>query len=899
MSGRGRSAGSVVLLTGASGFVGKVVLAELLRRRDALGIDAIHLVIRKAQKRDGTVRSAQERFDKEIVRAKVFAGLPPAWRRLCVVHEADLSRADAGLSKDSRRELAEVTTHLINCAASIDFDLPVREAADANIASALNVLELAKASASLRVMVDLSTAYVTPWREDGVKVPERLVHLPRPASELYRAIRDGRDEEELLAETHHPNTYTYTKCLAEHLLAERRGNVPLVIVRPSVISASWREPFPAWIDSGAAFAAYALYTGLGYLRAFPANPATRLDIVPVDEVSRRVVDAAFVAPPPKSFRIFHVAAGLERSARMDMTRDVITRYFDEHPAGRRPSLDYMDPPQYGFAAVDLVRRRLPMMAMRALALASGGRAEFEKVDRLDDKLKYICGAFHYFTNRQFDFETSEPLDEAFEPAAYVRVVCQGIYEHLLARDEAEVTFAGRRESAHESDLTWAARAPERNLATKSMAYLLRKGLRACTTQVTYDRPSFERAIAAAPDDSVFVLAPTHRSYLDFLLASYLFFDRPELGVPVPHIAAASEFSKVTLLGGLFAKSQAFYVQRGAGVSADVSRLVHELVHAKKSIMFFVEGQRSRSRQFLPPKRGLLRALQASGRTCLVLPIAIAYDRVPEEAVFEEELRGVSKPEMTLSGLLRWCARAARGHVQLGRVHLACGEPLVLDARSDVSALALRIVAEQQKELVATTFHLRCFLARHPSLGLDEKTLRAAIRSRGGKVVDSDLAGEADPSGAIEQTLRHHWMHWFFDDARARFKDHPAIAHHMARHSWMEAAPALRALDPRLDPLLEALFEPVCTDYALVARELAKSGAPLTPQAILKAFPSAHLPHVAGAFAALLDGGVLREANGLFEWGDRRDALEALRHGFAFPREPRRPTELLRLRAVNE
>ena len=41
-----------------------------------------------------------------------------------------------------------------------------------------------------------------------------------------------------------PNTYTFTKHLAEHLLIKEGSNLPLAIVRPSIVGASWKEPFP-------------------------------------------------------------------------------------------------------------------------------------------------------------------------------------------------------------------------------------------------------------------------------------------------------------------------------------------------------------------------------------------------------------------------------------------------------------------------------------------------------------------------------------------------------------------------------------------------------------------------------------------------------------------------------
>ena len=74
----------------------------------------------------------------------------------------------------------------------------------------------------------------------------------------------------------------------------RRGSVPLEIVRPSIISASWRHPFPGWIDSSAAFAGVVLLVGMGHLRALIADPAAKVDLVPVDE-DRLAREVAYLA----------------------------------------------------------------------------------------------------------------------------------------------------------------------------------------------------------------------------------------------------------------------------------------------------------------------------------------------------------------------------------------------------------------------------------------------------------------------------------------------------------------------------------------------------------------------------------------------------------------------------
>lgn len=42
----------------------------------------------------------------------------------------------------------------------------------------------------------------------------------------------------------HPNTYTFTKALAEYLVQQEAAQLNVAIVRPSIVGASWKEPFP-------------------------------------------------------------------------------------------------------------------------------------------------------------------------------------------------------------------------------------------------------------------------------------------------------------------------------------------------------------------------------------------------------------------------------------------------------------------------------------------------------------------------------------------------------------------------------------------------------------------------------------------------------------------------------
>lgn len=48
---------------------------------------------------------------------------------------------------------------------------------------------------------------------------------------------------------HKPNTYTFTKQLAESMLVSEGADIPLAIVRPSIVTAAWQEPLPVSLNS--------------------------------------------------------------------------------------------------------------------------------------------------------------------------------------------------------------------------------------------------------------------------------------------------------------------------------------------------------------------------------------------------------------------------------------------------------------------------------------------------------------------------------------------------------------------------------------------------------------------------------------------------------------------------
>lgn len=743
-----RTGTRTVLLTGATGFLGKVALFEMMRRREELNLAGVVVVVRSR----GT-RSSADRFLKEVATSPCFESLDSNWTDLVRVLDGDLATPGFGTKPSDQALLANVT-HIIHSAAAVSFTLPGAVAARANITTSLNLLEATRNCSLLQRIVYVSTAYVSPHHEGAI--PAVLVPLPASADELLATLENGtQKDEEVLARTGHPNTYTMTKTIAEHMMSERRGNVPLTIVRPSIITASRHQPMPGWIDSTTGFGAFVTLIGLGHLRAVVGRADARLDLIPVDEVARCVLDE--MVQTADGLTIRHSVAGSKLAPTVHECWDEIERHFQQNPVHRRPVRGYLGPRDSAFVIADMIHHRVPM------ALATVGSAvQRRQAKKLASRLSYLNEVFPYFTTRTFNFELPEGAPDAFDALngrQYVVSVCRGISRHLLGQREDEWTLAGRTHVGHGGDLKWVLRPTTENAFVRTGVWLTTKTLRRITDSITVDIPSFERVRDSMPPGAAIALVPSHRSFLDFVICSYLAFARPDLGIRVPYVAAAVEFGRIPLLGYLLRSVHAFYVERGASrENRDLAKRVHKMLDAGEVVEFFVEGARSRTREFLRPKRGLLRCLESSGRPCVLMPIAISYDRIPEEAVFARELSGAPKAGLRLGPLFGWLADVWRGRVNIGRIHVACGAPVLLDGTTTAARAGEQILHELRGAMAVTSFHIDAYVASHPEPAVDAATLRAQIEAAGTRVLESNLPVPAGFDPLIGRTMREHFAH---------------------------------------------------------------------------------------------------------------------------------------------
>jgi glycerol-3-phosphate O-acyltransferase len=190
--------------------------------------------------------------------------------------------------------------------------------------------------------------------------------------------------------------------------------------------------------------------------------------------------------------------------------------------------------------------------------------------------------------------------------------------------------------------------------------------------------NFERVTAVAPGQGI-VYVPCHRSHVDYLLLSYIIFNR---GLMVPHIAAGANLN-LPLVGSILRRSGAFFLRRkfkGEQLYATVFlEYLHLMIDRGFPIEYFIEGTRSRSGRMLTPKAGILAMtvqsfVRSRARPLVFVPVYIGYEKLMEGSSFLDELHGRPKQSESLTGLLA-AARLLKRN--FGKVHVNFGPPLAL------------------------------------------------------------------------------------------------------------------------------------------------------------------------------------------------------------------------------
>jgi long-chain acyl-CoA synthetase len=349
--------GKNILLIGATGFIGKVWLSNLLM--DLPEIGRIYLLVRHNR----TV-TALQRFQRALEESPVFEPLAERYgsgfgdflRERIEVVDGDVSKPDLGFSPEVRQRLARSVDVIVNSSGLTDFNPDLRDALAMNVRSTVHVLNYLR-ECDHASLLHLSTCYVI-GRRDGRILEELPKNYTPVGLRDYDAEREWQSLEALVRETEKradseevaeelrraalkkehaakdlqgtalenqirknrvrwlrdaltdagsrranelgwPNTYTFTKSMSESLIRnflDQNPGAAIAVVRPAIVESSIEKPFQGWNEGINTSASLSYLLGT-FFRQLPTNESKSLDLIPVDLVCRgmTLIAAALVA----------------------------------------------------------------------------------------------------------------------------------------------------------------------------------------------------------------------------------------------------------------------------------------------------------------------------------------------------------------------------------------------------------------------------------------------------------------------------------------------------------------------------------------------------------------------------------------------------------------------------
>lgn len=272
--------GQNILITGGTGFLGKVMLEKFLRCLP--GITQIFMLVRPKKGKE-----PKDRLD-EIFQGPVFdqireqKGLGTLHNRVTAI-KGDVMLPELGISAEDKKMLIDKITIIYHAAATVRFDEALKKAVLLNTRGTKQMLELAKEMKNLLFFGHISTSYC---HLDQKLLEEKLYPPPADPHNVIKCIEWMDDEivdiitDKILGKI--PNTYAFTKALSEGIIEEAMPHIPIVLLRPSVVVPIWKEPLPGWTDNINGPTGLLIGAGKGVIRSMYCNESSYADYVPVD-----------------------------------------------------------------------------------------------------------------------------------------------------------------------------------------------------------------------------------------------------------------------------------------------------------------------------------------------------------------------------------------------------------------------------------------------------------------------------------------------------------------------------------------------------------------------------------------------------------------------------------------
>lgn len=399
-------AGRSVFITGATGFMGKVLVEKLLR--SCPEISMVYLLTRAKRGVDPITR-VHSLLDCPLF--EPLSKLQPDFRKKVVPVVGDITEEKLGISESDEELLIRDVSVIFHSAATVRFDELLKLSVQMNMVGVQRMIELARKLTHLECFLHVSTAYANC---DQKLTEEKIYPTTLHPHKLIEAVEWMSEDvlDTLSPKLVHPkpNTYTYTKAMAERILEEDAQDIRVAIVRPSIVGASWQDPFPGWVDNFNGPTGLFAAIGKGALRMMMGKRDGAADIIPVDTAINFFIAAAWytaVAKPSKMM-IYNCTTERLNTLKWGKLDKSCMEYYRKTPLDGVARL-----PVAKFTSSRIRRNMglyldhlLPAWLMDVVCRASGKKPIFV---RIQNKLWKAVEVLEYFTSREWHWTNDNML----------------------------------------------------------------------------------------------------------------------------------------------------------------------------------------------------------------------------------------------------------------------------------------------------------------------------------------------------------------------------------------------------------------------------------------------------------------------------------------------------------
>ncbi|CAB3257461.1 unnamed protein product [Arctia plantaginis] len=279
-----------------------ILIEKLLR--SCGDIDTIYVLVRSKKNKDPTAR-LHELLD-DFLFHRAHEENPKGIHKVVPI-VGDMALPGLGMNDEDRKLLASKATIIINAAATVKFDEKLSVSTAINVKGTKEVLKLAKECRNLKAITHISTAF----SNTQVSHIEEKFYEPPLSVEALEAVSeiDNQLIESILPTLlgKRPNTYCFTKAVAEEAVRKYGEGLPISIVRPSIIVSTYEEPVRGWTDSVYGPAGLVVGIGTGVLRTMYMDEEKVADLIPVDLCVNAILASAwFTAKNYKENQTSHI-----------------------------------------------------------------------------------------------------------------------------------------------------------------------------------------------------------------------------------------------------------------------------------------------------------------------------------------------------------------------------------------------------------------------------------------------------------------------------------------------------------------------------------------------------------------------------------------------------------------